>query len=62
MLRRHDPKTLPKRFSVFEPLPIAPGDSGDIILREGVTLFSGEERMGGIPPGVPRRRRSPASR
>jgi len=54
MLRRHDPETLPKRFSVFEALPLAPGDSRDIVLREGGTLFSEKECIGGIPVGLPR--------
>jgi hypothetical protein len=53
ILQPHDPKTLPKQFSVFERLPIAPGDSWEIALREGGSLFSGEERIGGIPLGVP---------
>jgi len=34
---------------------MAPEGSGDIILREGVAPFRGEERMGGIPPGVSRK-------
>jgi hypothetical protein len=52
ILQPYDPKTLPKQFSVFERLPIAPGDSREIALREGGSLFSGEERIGGIPLGV----------
>jgi hypothetical protein len=53
ILQPHDPKTLPKQFSVFEQLPIAPGDSREIIFREGGTLFTEQERIGGIPLGVP---------
>jgi len=59
MPRRRDPQALPGRFSVFEPLPMAPGGSGDIIFREGVAPFRGEERMGGIPPGVFRKTEIP---
>jgi hypothetical protein len=35
MLRPHDPKVLPKQFSAFEALPIAPGDSREIEMGEG---------------------------
>jgi hypothetical protein len=53
MLRRHAPQTLPERFSIFGALPLAPGDSREIIFREGGTLFTEQERIGGIPLGVP---------
>ena len=53
MLRPHDPKVLPKQFSAFEALPIAPGDSREIEMGEGGTLFSADDRVGGIPMGVP---------
>lgn len=53
ILRPYDPKVLPKQFSAFEALPIAPGGSREIEMGEGGTLFSADDRVDGIPMGVP---------
>jgi hypothetical protein len=59
MYRPDDRKALPTQFFAFEALPIAPGSSRDIAFRKGVRLFTGKERIGGIPLGISRKAPGP---
>ncbi|WP_322794736.1 hypothetical protein [Thermoflexus sp.] len=53
ILRPYNPKVLPTQFSAFEAFPLPSGDSREIEMGLGGTIFNIDDQAGGVQLGVP---------